>query len=252
MVVYFTGTGNSRFVAERIAMQTGDKIVSMKEYFDVDSLNSTQPFVFVVPIYAWGLPMVVMNYIKNVELTGNNKVYIIVTCGATSGVIYKKLKGVIEKKGLVLQGFEEVVMPSNYVLMSNPPSKEESFKIIKSALPIIDEISMNIKSENSFSMKRKIRVIDRIQGISLINTLFHKYAAKDESFYATDSCIGCGECAKECPLSNITMEANKPKWNGNCTHCMCCIGICKYEAVVYKGKSEGRKAYYLPADSKVN
>ena len=27
MIIYFTGTGNSRFVAERIAQATGDKVL---------------------------------------------------------------------------------------------------------------------------------------------------------------------------------------------------------------------------------
>ena len=50
------------------------------------------------------------------------------------------------------------------------------------------------------------------------------------------------------PLGNITMEDKKPHWNGNCTHCMACIGGCPSEAIEYKRKSKGKPRYYIRED----
>ncbi|MSS20168.1 hypothetical protein [Pseudoramibacter porci] len=55
MILYFTGTGNSRHVAEKIAEATGDAIeniaVHLKKH-DVGSYTSEKPYVFVGPVYA--------------------------------------------------------------------------------------------------------------------------------------------------------------------------------------------------------
>ena len=57
MILYFSATGNSQYVAERIAKETKDEIVSlnqlMKQNKQDDLISETKPFVFVCPTYAW-------------------------------------------------------------------------------------------------------------------------------------------------------------------------------------------------------
>ena len=52
MIVYFTGTGNSRWVAEKISLIIGDEVVNSFEYIRSQKkaeLHSERPFVFVCP-----------------------------------------------------------------------------------------------------------------------------------------------------------------------------------------------------------
>ena len=59
MVVYFSGTGNSRFCAARLATLLDDQLVNSAEYLRNNGkaeLNSEKPWVFVCPIYAWQMP----------------------------------------------------------------------------------------------------------------------------------------------------------------------------------------------------
>mgnify|MGYP002728531920 CR=1 FL=1 len=62
---------------------------------------------------------------------------------------------------------------------------------------------------------------------------------------ANDKCIGCGKCAKMCPLNNIKLKNSKPVWGKNCTHCMACICLCPTEAIEYGKKSVGKPRYHL-------
>ena len=65
MILYFTGTGNSEFVARRIAEKTGDEIINLFEKIrtgDYSRISSKTPFVFVVPTYAWQIPHIVRDW----------------------------------------------------------------------------------------------------------------------------------------------------------------------------------------------
>ena len=56
MILYFTGTGNSAFIAKRIAEKTGDTAVDvfpMIRENDYGKLSSSRPFVVVCPTYGW-------------------------------------------------------------------------------------------------------------------------------------------------------------------------------------------------------
>ena len=59
MILYFTGTGNSRFAARRLAQRLGDQTVSLGQVFRNKQplqFHSASPFVVVCPIYAGGFP----------------------------------------------------------------------------------------------------------------------------------------------------------------------------------------------------
>lgn len=84
MILYFSGTGNSRYTAQVIQRETKDELVSINDYLKKTSkisLHSNDPFVFVAPTYAWRLPKVVEDFIRKTEFTGSRKAYFLLTCG---------------------------------------------------------------------------------------------------------------------------------------------------------------------------
>ena len=73
MILYFTGTGNSRHIARLISKEIDDEIISINELIKSGSNNeirSDKPFVIIAPTYAWRIPMVVEKFIKNTNLSG--------------------------------------------------------------------------------------------------------------------------------------------------------------------------------------
>ena len=60
---------------------------------------------------------------------------------------------------------------------------------------------------------------------------------------AASNCIGCGKCAKLCPLNNIKLTDKKPVWGNQCTHCMACIGNCPVEAIEYGTITQEKRPY---------
>ena len=88
MILFFSGTGNSKFVAETIAADTGDELVSLNEVLKKSvkpAFHSEKPFVLVAPIYAWRLPCPIEALLREAEFTGSDKLYIVATMGSETG-----------------------------------------------------------------------------------------------------------------------------------------------------------------------
>ena len=73
MILYFSATGNSEHVARRIAAATDDKVVSI-ERFDAEALRLVATegpcqLGFVAPVYAWGLPTPMIEFLKTADLS---------------------------------------------------------------------------------------------------------------------------------------------------------------------------------------
>lgn len=73
MVLYFTGTGNSRYLARRIAegleMPLYDLNACIKAG-DTAPVQTGRDVVLVTPTYAWHIPRVVSEWLGKTELTG--------------------------------------------------------------------------------------------------------------------------------------------------------------------------------------
>lgn len=246
MILYFTGTGNSRHIASLISKEIDDEVISINELIKSGSNNeirSDKPFVIIAPTYAWRIPMVVEKFIKNTKLSGNKKVYFILTCGADTGDATSFLKDISKEKGLEFMGLRALVMPDNYIVMYSIPSDEENERRIKSAEEEVNKIVKYIVSGRKFE-ENKTTIIDRMKSNS-INKMFYKIYVSAKGFHTTDKCISCGKCEGLCPLNNIILVDGKPKWGENCTHCMACICGCPTYAIEYKNKTKNRIRYYL-------
>ena len=246
MILYFTGTGNSRHIARLISKEIDDEVISINELIKSGSNNeikSDKPFVIIAPTYAWRIPMVVEKFIKNTKLSGNKKVYFILTCGADTGDATSFLRDISEEKGLEFMGLRALVMPDNYIVMYSTPSDEENESRIENAEEEVNKIVKYIVSGRKFE-EHKTTIIDRMKSNS-INKMFYKIYVSAKGFHTTDKCISCGKCEGLCPLNNIILVDGKPKWGDNCTHCMECICGCPTYAIEYKNKTKNRIRYYL-------
>ena len=53
-------------------------------------------------------------------------------------------------------------------------------------------------------------------------------------FHLADGCIGCGQCASNCPTKAIAMHNGHPQWTkAQCTLCLRCLHHCPGFAIQY-------------------
>lgn len=247
MILYFTGTGNSEFVAKRIGKKIGDEILNLFEKIrdgDYSRIKSATSFVFVVPTYAWQIPHIVRDWIRRTKFGGNRKAYFVMTCGDSIGNAGEYIEKLCAKKGFQYMGCAKIIMPENYIAMFQAPERDEALRIIDRALPAIDDVIEVIKKGEGIPQK-KITVAGKIS-TALVNKIFYPAFVHAKPFYTTEVCIGCGKCETVCPMNNIDIIDGRPVWDDHCTQCMACICGCPEKAIEYGKKSKGKPRYQCP------
>ena len=140
MIFYFSGTGNSQFVAIQLAKALDEELVSIGRGLRsgrMQTYHSEQPLVFVAPTYAWRMPRVVEQWIRQTTFQGNPDAYFVLTCGDDCGNAAAYAQRLCRQVGLRFCGLAPVVMPENYVAMFYVPGAEEAAQIIAAAQPSI-------------------------------------------------------------------------------------------------------------------
>ena len=88
MIYYFTGTGNSLYVAQKLA-GPGEQIRSI-----IDSLENNEHHVdladgealgFVFPVYFYTVSDPVLDFVRKMTVSGASYVYAVIVCGASIG-----------------------------------------------------------------------------------------------------------------------------------------------------------------------
>lgn len=248
MVFYFSGTGNSKYVAQQIAAATEDQVVSInasiKQNKTEEFIIKDSPVVFVCPTYAWRLPRVAEAFIRNNNFFGGKKAYFILTCASEAGAgnAIHYIKKLCEEKNWALKGFSEIFMPDNYIVLSDGPDEKTTKGMISKAMPDIQQAALAIKQGHTFFDGQGRGIYSSVIS-SVGNRLFYSFFIHTKGFHATDKCTGCAKCEKRCPLNNISIKNQKPVWGNTCTHCMACINRCPAEAIEYKRRTQKRARY---------
>lgn len=67
MIMYFSGTGNSRYIAKRIADNIRDELIDANDKIkrrDTRTIQVNDRLVVVTPTYAWRIPWLVRDWIR--------------------------------------------------------------------------------------------------------------------------------------------------------------------------------------------
>ena len=252
MILYFTGTGNSKYAADVIGHELNDEVISINDIIKNNrklKFHSEKPFVITAPIHAWRFPEVVEKFILNAEFIGNKQIYFVATMVSQTGNCNNYCKDICNKKNLIFKGFSGVPMPDNYVISDIMPDEITVKEILKKAEPVFKEIAKKILAEEMIEKRDKTPAAWFLSG--LVNTAFKKFYMNSKNFIVSDNCISCGKCEKICSMNNIKMNEGKPIFNDSCISCYACIHHCPKEAINIKGKTEGHGRYLCPSYSNI-
>ena len=245
MVLYFSATGNTEFLAKELAKRLNDQCVNLLyriKKHDHSPIFSDKPFVICTPVYVCEMPRFLSAYLKKQPFTGSSEVYFVINSAGYGGISGYLAKKIAKRKKMHYMGYSEVVMPRNYFIGHYPMQSGDE---IKERLLNAYEKIQNIADSIANGEKLKARYVFMFEkAITLpFNPVWSKYKLTSKAFFASDKCVTCGKCVQVCPLNNISIKDNKPVWENNCTHCMACIGNCPTEAIDYSGITNNKGKY---------
>lgn len=238
-IVYFSGTGNSKYVARYLDMKLKEsghtcKIASIEKDNIID--EDIELLIIGGPIYASNVPEKLLKWInKNVPKKNAKAIVYSTSAGTANAHGVEALANKLDKKGYKVIGKEIYKMPSNFYFGKYSKSTDEEIKVmLNNVRKQSDNLVSDINSNNlKLDDKNNENVILR-NSLAKVFSGMAKFIGKN--FSTGEECIKCGICIKECPKNNIsfTSEGNI-KFGNKCMACARCIHICPNNAINYKG-----------------
>ncbi len=270
MIFYFSGTGNTRWAAIKLAAATHERLVDIAEEMTSPEI-STEPFIleegerlgFVFPVHGWRVPRLVRQYIRwlsiDIVSTASTRpfTYAVCTAGDSIGKTIENLNQTISHSHMsVSLGIQQVdsayslIMPESYVglpFMDVDPKDKEKRKKDKAAedLAAICEEIINAKKGIFRLTKGPIPWFFT----KVVGGFFENVLITDKLFHVTaDKCVKCGICANVCPVDDIEGGKGKmPIWlhYDDCLTCFSCYHHCPHHAIEFGHQTQKKGQYFF-------
>ncbi len=237
-------------VAKELAKRLGEDtqllpITATLAAGDFSSAAAADRIGFVFPVYAFGPPRVVLEFVKKLPANQEAYVFSINTNGGMPGRPNRVLRWRCKKAGMKLAAGWSIQMPGNAIFLHEGPDDRQQESLYVRLPMRLDAIAAAIRSwqegpfeDTAAPMRWALGMIWQIGS--------RTFAKGDKKFFATDACTHCGLCRKICPVKNIQLEQGRPVWLHHCTACMACIQYCPVEAIQYGKKTIGRRRFRNP------
>lgn len=197
MIIVFSGTGNSLFVARNLSKALGDEIVSLP-WHGGQLRPDNGRVIWVMPVYSWGMPPVVAKWMKTLEIEGGDKLphFGVFTCGDDIGNTHFQWGRAAEDRDWQPIGEWSVQMPNTYVLMKgfDVDSPQLAKAKVEASVPRTASIAAEIKrlSDGFNAGGAPEPVVDVVRGkfawikTAIIYPWFKRFAMSPEPFFSND------------------------------------------------------------------
>jgi NAD-dependent dihydropyrimidine dehydrogenase PreA subunit/flavodoxin len=258
-IYYFSGTGNSYRVAKTISENMDIKnveLINIAQRKNHEHDNSKGMLGFVFPVYYFGLPVIVEDFIKQLEIPQNAYVFIVVTRGQPlAGGAKRQIDKLFREKGRTYHFFRYITMGNNYPFYFFNGSKDRlkesrNHKADITALAVATAV-------NAKKQSKVFSILDYPPFPTIMFKLptfgykhFLQIYNQDSCFIIDENqCNKCKKCVRVCPTNNIEFHSKVVWKHENCQMCLACYNCCPKNAIQYidplnKVDTNGKRQYW--------
>jgi ferredoxin len=268
-LLYFSGTGNTDYVARYLARKWDHLPVDIElrsmERQPPAALSGFDLLGVGFPVYAGDAPPFFQAYLGRLPLGEGRGAFVFCTKGAYAGSAVRLTLERLDQRGYVPLAGAAVAMPGSDGLALIPKDSwmaraalNKDFDHLKDADRLagrMEEILSRMLAGEPVAAFRQPRrrsiaspLVDRLWAWS-----YRAFADPFRTrFWADERCETCGLCTRLCPVDNVKLRDEHPQFGEACVLCMRCLHACPQEAVqigkltMNKFRWRGPKAGFRP------
>jgi len=249
LIVYYTGSGSTRLVAQEVRDQIIEREVSVEMHRLTEATKedlrrkaeACHDLILIYAVHAFNAPGLVYEWLKTLveqpEVTSRQKKALIISVSGGGEMLSNTACRVTAKRWLAKKGYSVVteamaVMPNNWM----SPTPFEVSKALIQILPKKVTQWLGAFAQNQPYPVLPTKLVDRM--VTRLGRLEVKGAAQfGKSIQVSKACNACGWCESHCPASNIRLvknhgaEASRPEFGKTCDFCLGCIYGCPQKAL---------------------
>jgi len=255
---YFSGTGNTRYLAEKIAANFEKnnlicQAISIETLSAKDAelcIHQSDMIGFAYPIYGSDIPVPMKEFMQQLQQTPFRKTFVVCTQMMFSGDGARIAKEFLNDERFHIMWGDHFNLPNNisipqtawFMPYTNDPVKIS--KIIEKADKQVERFVSGILSGKPYY--KGFTVFSKLLG-SMQRIPYRLMFPKLQNDVGIDdsTCIHCSLCEANCPVGNLSYTDGKWTTKGNCVLCVRCYDSCPVAAVTYKKKKHNHK-YGMP------
>ena len=241
MVFYFTGTGNSLYIAKKIAKQWEESPVSIPQAIHQKPMEFTADQIGIVaPVYGHELPPMVKDFLQKARFC-TDYFFFVLTYGNRHGGAAELVKTQCEQWGITAAYINVVLMVDNWLPSFDMDEQKMLDKQVESQISVI---LADLKAKKQ--MISPVSETDRIAHRKFLDRMNQLPGdAWQHLVRIGDGCTGCGICQRVCPSASIRLvEGRAVHLPGNCQTCLACVHACPQKAIGLSVPEKNPQARY--------
>lgn len=233
IIYYFSATGNTKLVCEKLAKQLEQRDMSVT-LWAIEKTNPPSPLDYdcvgiAYPVHGFNAPEPIDKFAKTLPPTNDKYLFVIKTGGEPlhiNDASSRHFLKILSKKGYLFAGEYHYIMPYNIIFRHSDDMVALMRNALEKRLPIdADHIARGEIIKKKIPLRaRATAAIVRIE-----HPAMHIIGRGFKVNY--DKCLYCNKCVNRCPQQNIEIKNKKFEFKSYCIGCMRCAFDCPADAI---------------------